>query len=68
MELLALFLKKEEQLELNNYRGRIILFNTGYKIFSNALYENLQSYAENIVDQYQCGFKKVNQQSTKFIP
>ena len=33
MDLLALLLKKGDQLGLNNYRGRIILLNTGYKIF-----------------------------------
>ena len=35
MELLALFLKKGAQLELNNYRRIIILFNTGYRIYFN---------------------------------
>jgi hypothetical protein len=35
MDLLALFLKKEVQLEFSNYRRRIILFNTGYRIFFN---------------------------------
>jgi len=68
MDLLALFLKEGDQMELNNYRGRIILLNTGYKCCSNVLYESLEPYVENIVDKHQCGFKKVNQQSTKFSP
>jgi Reverse transcriptase (RNA-dependent DNA polymerase). len=42
---------------LNNDR-EIILLNTGYKIFSNILYERLQPYIENIAGQYQCGFRK----------
>jgi sorting nexin-29 len=49
--------KKGDQLELNNYR-RITLLNTGYKIFSNILYERLQPYMESIVGKYQCGFRK----------
>jgi hypothetical protein len=47
--------KKGDQLQPSNYRG-ITLLNTGYKIFSNILYEHLQPYMEKIVGNYQCGF------------
>jgi len=40
--------KNGDQLELN----------MGYKIFCNVLYEGLQSYMENIVGKYECGFRK----------
>jgi hypothetical protein len=65
MNLLAPFLKKGDQLGFNNCRRRIIYI---YIIFSNILYESLQTYVENIVGTYKCGFKKGNQQSTKFSP
>ena len=48
--------KKGDWLVLNYYRG-ITWLNTEYKIFSNILYERLQPYMENIVGQYQYGFR-----------
>jgi hypothetical protein len=47
--------KKGDQLQPINYRG-ITLLNTGYKIFSNILYERLQTYVEKTVRNYQSGF------------
>jgi sorting nexin-29 len=39
-----------------NYHG-ITLLNTGYKVFSNILFERLQPYVEKIIGSYQCGFR-----------
>lgn len=49
--------KKGDKTNCNNYRG-ISLLNCGYKIFTNILYERLNKYAENILGDYQCGFRK----------
>jgi hypothetical protein len=58
--------KKGDQLHTYNNRG-ITLLNTGYKIFSNILYERLQPYVEKIVGNYQCAFQagKSNNRSDK---
>jgi hypothetical protein len=42
---------KKNQLQPNNYRG-ITVLNTGYKTFSNTLYEWLQPYEEKTVGNY----------------
>ena len=49
--------KKGDQLKCENYRG-IMLLNTAYKVFSNLLYDRLQPYAEQIIGDYQAGFRK----------
>jgi sorting nexin-29 len=49
--------KKRDQLECGNYRG-ITLLSTAYKIFSNILFERLEPYVNNILGNYQCGFRK----------
>jgi sorting nexin-29 len=48
--------KKGDPLDCPNYRG-ITLLNTAYKIFSNILYMKLLPYVEDLVGNYQCGFK-----------
>jgi sorting nexin-29 len=50
--------QKGDPLECINCRV-ITLLNTAYEIFSNILYNNLQSYAKKkIIGNYQCGFKE----------
>ena len=44
-------------MECSNYRG-VSLLCTTYKVFSNILFTRLSSYAENIIGDYQCGFRK----------
>lgn len=48
--------KKGCKLKCENYRG-ITLLNTAYKIFSNVLFDRLLPHAEQIVGQYQAGFR-----------
>jgi sorting nexin-29 len=39
-----------------NYHG-ISLLNTAYQVFSNILFQRLQSYLEKLVGNYLCGFR-----------
>ena len=49
--------KKKEKTECNNYRG-ISLLPTTYKILPNILLSRLIPYAEEIMGDYQCGFRR----------
>lgn len=49
--------KKGDKLLCNNYRG-ISLLDVAYKIFSNILLSKISLFAENILDEYQCGFRR----------
>jgi hypothetical protein len=49
--------KKGSKLECNNYRG-ISLLNVTYKIFTNILTEYIETYTEEFIGEYQCGFRK----------
>lgn len=49
--------KNGDRLKPENYRG-ISLLNTGYKIFSNILYERLKQFTEPLIGNYQCGFRE----------
>jgi sorting nexin-29 len=44
-------------MECSNYRGVSIL-NTGYKVLSTILFTRILPLAENIIGDYQCGFRK----------
>ena len=47
--------KKGDKTDCSNYRG-ISLLPTTYKILSNILLSRLTPYAEDIIEDHQCGF------------
>ena len=49
--------KQGDKLECRNYRG-LSLLNVTYKIFTNLLTRNIELYVEEILGEYQCGFRK----------
>jgi len=49
--------KKGDIMECLNYRG-VSLLNTAYKILSNILLARISPFAENIIENYQCGFRE----------
>jgi hypothetical protein len=52
-------------MECSNYRG-VSLLNIAYKILSNILFTRILPFAENIIGNYQCGFRK-NRSTTNQI-
>ena len=48
--------KKGDRMDCNNYRG-ISLLSTSYKILSNILLSRMTPYANEIIRDYQCGFR-----------
>ena len=57
--------KKGDKTECNNYRG-ISLLPTTYKILSSILLSRLIPYAEEIMGDHQCGFRR-NKSTTDHI-
>ena len=49
--------KQGDKLECRNYRG-ISLLNVAYKIFTNLLTRYIEPYVDEILGDYQCGFRK----------
>jgi hypothetical protein len=52
--------------ESDNYRG-ISLLNGTYKIFTQLVAKHLEPYAEEILGEYQCGFREADLQLIKFL-
>ena len=44
-------------MDCNNYRG-ISLLSTSYKILSNICLSRMTAYANEIIGEYQCGFRR----------
>jgi hypothetical protein len=57
--------KKDDKTDCNNYRG-ISLLSTMYKILSNILLSRLTPYAEEIIGDHQCRFRR-NRSTTDHI-
>ena len=57
--------KEGDKTECNNYRG-ISLLPTTYKILSNILLSRLIPYAEDVIEDHQCGFRR-NRSTTDHI-
>ena len=57
--------KKGDKTDRNNYRG-ISLLPTTYKVLSNILLSRLISYAEEVIGDHQCGFRR-NRSTTDHI-
>ena len=49
--------KKGDKTDCNNYRG-ISLLSTSHKILSNIILNRLLPYSDDIIGDYQCGFKR----------
>jgi hypothetical protein len=57
--------KKGDKTDCSNYRG-ISLLSTTYKIISNILLSRITPYAEEIIGEHQCGFRR-NRSTTDLI-
>jgi hypothetical protein len=57
MAIIFLIYKKGDKLNCINHRG-ILLLNVVYKIFTNTLARYLEVYTEEILGDYQYGFRK----------
>jgi len=57
--------KKGDKTDCNTYRG-ISLWPTTYKIFSNILLSRIIPYAEEVIGDHQCGFRR-NRSTTDHI-
>ncbi|KAL4113922.1 hypothetical protein QTP88_017474 [Uroleucon formosanum] len=57
MAIICPIFKKNDPKQVANYRG-ISLLDVGYKVLLSPLLGRLQKYAEEIIDSYQCGFRK----------
>jgi len=57
--------EKGDKTDCNNYRG-ISLLPTTYKILSNILLSRLIPYAEEVIGDHQCGFRR-NRSTTDHI-
>jgi hypothetical protein len=57
---------KKLQKNCSNYRG-ISLLNVTYKVMAKIIAKKLTSYTEELLGDYQCGFRKKDPQLTIFL-
>ena len=56
LELIVPLLQNRDKMRRENYRGMTLL-NVAYKILSSIILERLKEYSEEILGEYQCGFR-----------
>jgi hypothetical protein len=56
MGIIQLIYMKRDKLECSNYRA-VTLLNVTYTVLSGILYNRFTVYAEEILGEYQCGFR-----------
>jgi hypothetical protein len=58
--------KKNYKTNCSNYRG-ISLLNVTYKVMAKIIAMRFTSYTEELLGDYQCGFRKIDPQLTIFL-
>jgi len=54
--LIVRLFKKGDEMKCKNYRG-VTLLNVTYKVLSSVILERLKEYSEEIMGEYECGFR-----------
>jgi len=64
--LIVLLFKKGDKMKCENYRG-ITVLNVARKLLSSVILERLKEYSEEILAEYQCGFRPQKRTDQIFV-